>query len=285
MSSSAQSPPRSLADLPQDELRRYAHELGLETPAKMSQGELLRHVRERQDLLALLDHDALLDVIVWMREPVRQSESKEALVRLIARSNRMRFDGLSDRGLDALARLRGVQPLPGEPRADIEGRIRKTETLWQALRRRRREMVGAWIDKHVTGAARGSDDEYRFLPEDPNARSLRSDIESQGVVGGIARRLRGVADDYVREKLDEIEIRIDRKLDEIDRRLSEWRDREVANRLRVLKITLLVTILVALLSLGYDWARSRMNGASSGAPTGSGSHVVEPGAVGRSAER
>lgn len=93
---------------------------------------------------------------------------------------------------------------------------------------------------------------YRFLPESPAAGTLRDHIAEQGVVGGIAHRLRSVADDYVREKLDEIENRIDHKLDEIDARLAEWRDKEIANRLRILKITLVVSVLVALLSLGYN---------------------------------
>jgi hypothetical protein len=104
----------------------------------------------------------------------------------------------------------------------------------------------------------GPEGEYRFLPDEA-APSLRSHIEEQGVVGGIARKLRGVADDYVKEKLDEIEARIDRKLDEIDRRMAEWRDREVSNRLRIVKITLIASILVAAVGIGYDILKRRMH--------------------------
>jgi hypothetical protein len=64
-----------------------------------------------------------------------------------------------------------------------------------------------------------------------------------------------VADDYVRQKLDEIEARIDKKLDEIDHRLGEWRDKEIANRLRIIKITLVASVVVAVLSLGYNYVR------------------------------
>ena len=85
----------------------------------------------------------------------------------------------------------------------------------------------------------------------------RPTIENVGVVGGIAQKLRGAADLYVREKLDEIERRIDSKLDEIDRRLGEWRDQEVRNRLRIIKITLVTAIIVAVISLGYDYIKSR----------------------------
>ena len=78
---------------------------------------------------------------------------------------------------------------------------------------------------------------------------------------GIAQKLRGAADQYVHEKLDEIERRIDCKLDEIDGRLNEWRDREVRNRLRIIKITLITAILVAIISLGYDYLKSRSEAA------------------------
>jgi tetrahydromethanopterin S-methyltransferase subunit G len=77
------------------------------------------------------------------------------------------------------------------------------------------------------------------------------------VVGGIARTIRGVADGYVHEKLDEIEARIDRKLDEIDRRLGEWRDREIVNRLKIIKITLIASVFVFLLSLGYNYLKRK----------------------------
>ena len=41
----------------------------------------------------------------------------------------------------------------------------------------------------------------------------------------------------------------------IDARLGEWRDREIRNRLRIVKITLLASIVVALLSLGYNYVK------------------------------
>ena len=50
-----------------------------------------------------------------------------------------------------------------------------------------------------------------------------------------------------------MEARIDRKLDEIDRRLAEWRDKEIANRIRILKITLWASVIVAIVSLLYSY--------------------------------
>ncbi|MBW7904154.1 MAG: hypothetical protein LC135_13550 [Phycisphaerae bacterium] len=78
----------------------------------------------------------------------------------------------------------------------------------------------------------------------------------------VAEQLRGAADGYIAAKLDEIEARVDAKLDvieeRIDRKVSELheklreaRDAELRHRLRLLKITLVFTVLVAVVSLGY----------------------------------
>jgi hypothetical protein len=93
----------AISELPIDELIDYGKQLGLELNAKMGHGELLRRVRERQELLIELDKDALLDIVVWARRPVRQSASKEQLAKEIAAVKKMDFAQLSDRGLRALA--------------------------------------------------------------------------------------------------------------------------------------------------------------------------------------
>jgi hypothetical protein len=123
------------------------------------------------------------------------------------------------------------------------------------MTRGRRRVVGAWLTKVIEGTHVEGD--YQFLPEDESRQSLTESIEQVGVVGGIAHKLRGAADQYVKQKLDEIEIRIDRKLDEIDSRLAEWRDQEIRNRLRLVKITIIAAIVVALISLGYDYLKGR----------------------------
>ncbi len=68
--------------------------------------------------------------------------------------------------------------------------------------------------------------------------------------------VRRSADQYLNQKLDEIESRIDRKLDEIDRRLAEWRDKEIANRVRILKITLWASVIVGAFSLIYSYVKT-----------------------------
>jgi hypothetical protein len=260
-------PSTAISELPVDELIAYGRQLGLELDAKMGQGELLRRVRERQELLVELDKDALLDIVIWARRPVRQSASKEQLAKEIASIKKMDFAGLSDRGLGALARLRDIKVGLSDARAHIESRMRAAEPVWDMFHRKRREVMGSFISKLVQGESPESED-YKFLPEDKAGLSLRDRIAEEGVVGGIARKIRGVADDYVREKLDEIEARIDRKLDEIDRRLAEWRDREIENRLRIIKITLVASVIVALLSLGYDLVKSRGLREEPPAPSG-----------------
>ena len=265
MSEKTTQPAPSLSELPDDELLKYAGDLGLDLEDGVPRGELLRVIRRRQELLLELDREAMLDLVVWARRPVRRSASKEVLARQIALVPVGRLEGLSDRGLEVLARLRGLQPADGEPRSRLEQRVKHTEGWRARIRRTRRALMGSLIARAVEpdGA-----DEYRFLPEEEGP-SLRQQIESEGVVGGIARKLRGVADDYVREKLDEIELRIDGKLDEIDQRLGEWRDREVSNRLRILKLTLVFSILVALISLGYDCLSSRVVPAAESPVNGS----------------
>ena len=246
----------TLADLPRDELLRYGRELGLVLKDDTPQGELLRRVRGRQEMLIELDREALLDIVKWARHPVRASAGKEQLSKEIATVGKMNFAGLSHRGLVALARLRNIDVTEGVSHDEIIRKLKKAEGFWAKMERKRRKLVGAWLTRMVEDADTG--DNYTFLPEESGGTSLKEGIEERGVVGGIASKLRGVADDYVRDKLNEIEARIDRKLDEIDGRLGEWRDREVSNRLKILKITLIVSILVALLSLGYDCVRNRI---------------------------
>lgn len=241
-----------LGELPMDELIHYGRELGLDLTPRMGRGEVLRRLRERQELLLLMDRDAMLDIVVWARRPVRKSASKEELAKEIAAVKRVRFDGLSDRGVVALAQLRGLPASDHEPRSEVEARLKAAEPFWDMVERKRRRVVGSLVSRLLNGGGH-EEEEYRFLPEEGRYPSLKEEIADEGLVGGIARKIRGAADDYLRQKMDEIEMRIDRKLDEIDRRLEEWRDREVANRLKIIKITLVASVIVALISLGYKY--------------------------------
>lgn len=275
MSETHDTPQTDLSHLPADELLAYGRSLGLRLDDDMAPGELLRRIRERREMLLDLKREPMLEICVWARRPVRESAGKEQLAREISTIEFTGLDGLSRDALAALARLRDVDVKPEDDEASLARRIIQAEPLWarvrRAVRKKRRAWVGSMLTKVLWGPGeappnKGEPSEYKFLPEEPGAARLRSQIQEAGVVGGLARTIKGVADDYVREKLDEIERRIDRKLDEIDRRLGEWRDREIHNRLRIIKITLVASMIVALISLGYDALRSRVRSSSNESP-------------------
>jgi hypothetical protein len=250
-----------LEDLPHDELLTYGRGLGLDLDDKLTSAELADRVREYHDLLRGLDRDALLDVIKWSRLPIHENAGTEELARHIARIQQTNYDGLSRRGLITLAQLRGLKTSDADNTEEIIDRLRRQLGFWQRWHRKRRSWVGSMLSKLVDDKTTHNADDYQFLPDDggvsdaDSARSLKRQIEDHGVVGGIASRLRGAADDYIKIKLDEIERRIDAKMDQIDQRLAEWRDREVANRLKIIRITLAATVLVAILSLGYNFLK------------------------------
>lgn len=244
--------PELLEQLPRDELLTLALELGLHADPAASATELAAVIQSRRRLLAELDRDAMLEVVAWGRRPVKASASKEELARQIAKIDGMHFAGLSRRGLYTLAVLRGVREVrPEDDTRALRQRLRAHEGLFRKLNRKRRRLFGKLVARLIGDQ---QEQEYRFVPEERRLPSLKEQIEQRGVIGGLADRLRGAADDYIAAKLDEIESRIDRKLEEIDRRLGEWRDREIQNRLRILKITLVVSIIVATISLLYAYA-------------------------------
>src|SRR5213079_642110 len=171
-------------------------------------------------------------------------------------------DGLSQRGLVVLAKLRSVHVTEHDQLRIVVKKLRKQEGFFARLNRRRRSMLGTLVSNIIGEDEKSSD--YQFLPPQdadadapkvapPRPATIKEEIEESGLFGGIAGRIKKSADTYVNQKLDEIEARIDRKLDEIDRRLGEWRDKEIANRIRILKITLWASVIVGAFSLLYSY--------------------------------
>jgi hypothetical protein len=164
--------------------------------------------------------------------------------------------------------LRDISVAESDSADELIEKLKKRLGFWQRFHRKRRSVVGSWLSRMIEGesadphsappdAIKPSSSEE--TPHKTGAKpTLRKTIEDLGVVGGIAHRIRSTADDYIKVKLDEIEARIDIKLNEIDQRLAEWRDREVANRLKILRITLGFTVLVAVLSLAYNYAKKQV---------------------------
>jgi hypothetical protein len=268
---------RQLSELPKDELEHLAEEYGLDPTAYKTRQHLVVGIHERRQMIAALDREAMLDVIRWGRRPVTVNANKEQIAQEIARIRSMKFAGLSPRGLVVLARMRGLPAGDGEPVPFLVKKLKKQEGLFSRLNRKRRAMLGSLVSRMV-GDDAGAATDYQFLPGDgpgpgnagpggasgpgsttvasPSpASSIKEEIEEAGLFGGITSRLKKSADAYVNQKLDEIEARIDRKLDEIDRRLSEWRDKEIANRIRIMKITLWASVIVAAVSLVYAYIK------------------------------
>ncbi len=262
----------SFGRMPHDELLRYGRSLGLELTDDLNSDELVERVRRRRELLESLEREGLLEVIRWSRRAVRENAAKEELAREISTVDKTNYESLSRRALVTLARLREIEPSETDTADQIIDKLRKRESFWQRFHRGRRRVVGSLLSRIIDGDSSKTPQEYQYLPEEvgpvkpddkpaglePTRGSLRRQIEDLGVVGGLAQRLRGAADDYIKVKLDEIEARIDQKLNEIDQRLAEWRDREVANRLRILRITLAFTVVVAVLSLVYNYTKQKV---------------------------
>lgn len=264
---STTTPTRQLSELPRDELEHLAEEFGLEPAEYSSRQRLVAAIHDRRQMIASMNRDAMLDVIKWGRRPVSLNASKEHLATEIARIRLMRFSGLTQRGLVVLSRMRGLS-MPDDATIPIlVRRLKKQEGIFSKLNRKRRALLGSVVSKILGEDAPGGE-AYQFLPpaqQSPGAiptanagpsttpPSIKQEIEESGLFGGIAGRIRKSADSYVNQKLDEIEARIDRKLDEIDRRLAEWRDKEIANRIRILKITLWASVIVGTFSLLYAY--------------------------------
>ncbi len=279
VTSMSASAPRQLADLPRDELNTLGEEFGLEVRKFKTPQELVSAIHARRQLIASLDREALLDVVRWGRRPVPINATQEQLAHEILRIRSMRFDGLTERGLVALARLRGVEIAVTDAVPVVVKKLKKREGFFTKLNRKRRAVLGSIVSNMIGESDKSA--EYQFVPPSDGAgatsaaaapaaapiaaaapgpsgardRSIKEEIEESGLFGGIASRVKKTADSYINQKLDEIESRIDRKLDEIDRRLAEWRDKEIANRIRILKITLWASVIVASLSLVYSYVK------------------------------
>jgi hypothetical protein len=252
---------RQLSQLPPDELKHLAEELGVDSTRYDTPQELADAVAQRRQLIAAMDRDAMLDVIRWGRRPITINASKELIAQEISRTRTMRFKGLSQRGLIVLARLRGLDVSDEDTIEYLTKKLKRQEGIFSKFNRKRRAMLGSMV-ANLFGDKESSDD-YQFLPPDPDAPAaptptpksdtIKDEIEESGLFGGITNRIKRTADQYLNQKLDEVESRIDRKLDDIDRRLAEWRDREIANRIRILKITLWASVIVGIFSLIYSY--------------------------------
>lgn len=255
----ANTPARQLHELPRDELEHLGEEYGLNPKDYKTVQHLVAAIHDRRQMIASFDREALMEVVRWGRRPVTQTATKEQLAQEIVRIRSMRFAGLTQPGLVALARLRGVRVAANDDVPALVKKLKKQEGFFKRLGRKRRAFIGG-IVSNMLGESK-ADGDYQYVPDasspgaGPKAASIKEEIEESGLFGGLTSRIKRSADEFLNQKLDEIEARIDRKLDEIDRRLAEWRDKEIANRIRILKITLWASVIVALVSLIYSYVK------------------------------
>ena len=259
----ARTPAQQLGDLPPQELAMIATEFGLEPNRYRDPAMLVAAIHDRRQLIARLDRDAMMEVLNWAGRTSPIGAVNEQLAIEIVDCHSMRFTGLNERGLTVLALLRGV-PLRGdESRETIIAALKSQEGLFSKLKRKTRGWLGKRVENILgdettalpesTSAATSTERPARPAETKTKPQALKEEMEDSGIFSGIANRVKRQADSYVNQKLDEIEARIDRKLDEIDRRLAEWRDKEIANRIRILKITLWASVIVAAVSLIYSF--------------------------------
>jgi hypothetical protein len=253
-----------LKDLPMHDLRAMARDFGVSPMGLETKPALVAAILDRRTLIASMDREALVDVLTWAHRPVSSNMGRDAMAIEIVKCKSMRFSGLSQRGLIALAKLRGIEVKPDDATPDIISKLKGHEGLFAKLARKRRSFMGKMVSRML---GEGEEDVPRQLRDEQPAtahgaaaaeRKLHEEIEESGLIAGLTSRVRKTADTYLNQKLDEIEARIDRKLDEIDRRLAEWRDKEVANRIRILKISLWATVVVGGVTLIISYIRVYM---------------------------
>src|SRR2546423_3468493 len=155
------APARQLPDLPKDELEHFAEEFGLDAGDYRTRQALVAAIHERRQAIAAMDRDAMLDVVRWGRRPVAVNASKEELAKEIVRVRSMRFEGLSQRGLIVLARLRGARITGDEPVPILVRRLKKQEGFFKRLNRKRRAWLGGMVANILGEGPKGV---YEVLP-------------------------------------------------------------------------------------------------------------------------
>ncbi len=247
-------------------LAKVASDLGIDPKDYPDKAALVSAILDRRSLIGVLDREALVELVRWGGRDVPATATKEALAHEAVQIKSMRFGNLSLRALVVLAKLRGLDVAPDATRDDVLGLLKSKEGFWQKLNRKRRAFVGSMVSKMIGGDLLGTQtpDVDTSAPAASNAastsrstapaeRPIEHEIEEAGLLAGLTSRVKRTADQYLNQKLDEIEARIDRKLDEIDRKLGQWRDKEIANRIRILKISLWATIAIGGATLLISW--------------------------------
>jgi len=243
-------PPERPRELPTGrvELETVAEGYAVTVDPEDSAETLAEKVRAVRRAIDEVPRHRLVSLLEWAGLPYdAAAASKDRMARKILRAKFRDFAGLEVEDMRALARLRGVEYADVD---DAKALARKLDP---------RGLVSRLWNK-VTGRVVGMllasvpDEEMDEGPEGAGEESLamKRHIRQKGLMEGVKTYVRSSLDSYLLEKMDEIEERVDTKLEEIDRKMDLWREKEVRYRLRLIKITLVAAVLVALVSLVYE---------------------------------
>jgi len=232
---------RQLEELSDVELRGLAEDIGLEVGAREKRSELIGRIRERQEVIDRVSREELAGILRWAGEEVKDFHTKHLLVRRFALLNFRRTEGLTSEQLRIVAALRGIEFADDTSDEEIAEEIEASAKRWTDMLKRAGGRVVGYIARKVAG-----DPDDKMEPPEQPERAVGDSLKK-----GFKAALRFSMDDYIKEKLDEIEARIDRKLDELDRKMDDWRTREVRHRLRIIRYTIITTVIVAIVSILY----------------------------------
>jgi len=97
--------------------------------------------------------------------------------------------------------------------------------VWNMLQRWEHPITVSGLRNNRRALVSGASANLTSVSGAQREASIKEDIEDSGLFGGIAARVKKSGrSPYLNQSSTKIEARIDRKLDEIDRRLAEWRD-------------------------------------------------------------
>ena len=233
-----------LEELSNSELRAAAEDIGLAPSRRETRTSLIERIRRRRAVIDAISREELARILRWAHVEVQDFNVKDVLVSRFYHVGFRKTDGLTLEDLRIVARMHEVPFEDSTSHGELAGLVQKQSGRWSEVFKRAGSRMVGFLARRIIG------------PDTEAEETVDGGEPTEGRVANSLKRgakaaLKFAVDDYVRDKLDEIEARIDHKLDDIDRKMNEWRTREIRHRLRILKITIVATVIVAAISLVY----------------------------------
>ena len=238
-----------LDNLSDRQLKRLAARLGVRKCDLMTRAQLIAHIQNRRRILDGTSPEELAGILEALGVPVETSWDKDRLAAFFYKQLCADTQRLSEAQLRRAAQLHEVDFDDETPHNELARRLasaagRRVGFMGRVTRRAAHSL----LDKFISADELLEDVETEQKPagHDPD------EVLGRKLKVGFKKAIGYAADDYIGQKLDEIERRIDVKLEDIDRKMDAWRTKEVRHRLRILRITIIAGCLVAVLSLIYS---------------------------------